>query len=92
MRERVPSDSMDSFVTAILQAEELGVQLSDALTSIAVEVRRDHAAQVRRQAGRATAKVSLIATVLVVPGAVVLMFASLFLPILQSGAFNAFLG
>lgn len=92
MRERVPSDAMDSFVTAILQAEELGVQLSDALASIAVEVRRDHAAQVKRQAGRATAKVSLIATVLVVPGAVILMFASLFLPILQSGAFNAFLG
>ncbi len=40
LRERNESDSLKSFVAAQLQAEELGVPLSEALNDIAIDMRR----------------------------------------------------
>ena len=40
LRERNESDSLKSFVAAQMQAEELGVPLSEALNDIATDMRR----------------------------------------------------
>jgi len=79
VRDRTRSESVGSFVTALLQAEELGVPLSHALKDIAAEVRRDRAQQVRRQAAKASSKVALVVTTTMVPGALILMMAGLVL-------------
>ena len=53
LRERNESDSLKSFVAAQLQAEELGVPLSEALNDIATDMRRMANQNARRQAQRA---------------------------------------
>jgi tight adherence protein C len=79
LRERNDAQSVASFVTAVLQAEELGTPLSRALSEIAVEVRREFAQEARRQAAKAGPKVSLVVTTFIVPGAMLLIGASLIL-------------
>lgn len=79
VRERTRSESVGVFVTALLQAEELGVPLAEALREIAAEVRRERAQQVRREAAKASPKVALVVTTTMVPGAIVLMIAGLVL-------------
>ena len=68
LRDRNDAESLGSFVTAVLQAEELGVPLSQALNDIAAEVRREFAQETRRRAAKAGPKVSLVVTVTIVPG------------------------
>lgn len=75
VRERNSSEGVAVFVTALLQAEELGTPLAQALTDIAAEIRRERAQQVRRAAAKAAPKVSLVVTTTIVPGAMVLMVA-----------------
>ncbi|MER7796864.1 type II secretion system F family protein [Microbacterium sp. NPDC096154] len=77
LRERTRSEAVGTFVTAMLQAEELGVPLAEALASIAADVRREHAARVRQQAAKAGPKVSLAMTVTVLPAALLLIVASM---------------
>lgn len=77
IRDRTPSDNVSAFVTALLQAEELGTPLEEALRQIAKEIRRAHAQQSRRAATRAQPKVSLVVTLLMVPGAIVLLGGSM---------------
>lgn len=79
VRDRTRSEPVAMFVTALLQAEELGVPLSHALRDIAAEVRRERAQQVRRQAAKASPKVALVVTTTMVPGAIILMIAGLVL-------------
>ncbi len=79
LRDRTRSEAFGNFVTALLQAEELGVPMSDALTDIAADVRREHAQKVRQQAAKAGPKVSLAVTVTIVPGALVLLVAAVLL-------------
>ena len=79
MRERNDVDALNSWISSMLQAEELGTPLSQALTDIASEVRRDRAAQVRKIAAKATPKVSLVVTTLIVPAALLLITSSLVL-------------
>lgn len=76
LRERNRSAAVGTFVTALLQAEELGVPLADALTDIASDVRREHAETVRQKAARAAPMVSLVVTMTIVPGALLLIVAS----------------
>lgn len=73
LRARTRSENVSSFVTALLQAEELGTPLEDALRQISQEVRRERAQQVRRAAARAQPKVSSVVTFTIVPGAIVLI-------------------
>lgn len=73
MRERTRSEGVAAFVTALLQAEELGVPLSSALESIASDVRREHAQRVRQAAAKAAPKVSLVVTLTIVPGTLILI-------------------
>lgn len=84
LRERNDAQSLGSFVTAVLQAEELGVPLSQALGDIAAEVRREFAQETRRRAAKAGPKVSLVVTVTIVPAAMLLIGASLVLANIDS--------
>jgi tight adherence protein C len=78
LRERNKSDSLKSFVAAQLQAEELGVPLAEALNDIAADMRRVAHQNARRRAQRAAPRVSLIATTLIVPGAMILILLSVY--------------
>ena len=79
LRDRNSSESLGTFVAAQLQAEELGVPLSEALNDIAEDMRRTAHQNARRQAARAAPRVSLIVTTLIVPGAMILILMSLLL-------------
>ena len=50
VRKRGRSENIDTFVTALLQSEELGTPIGEALQAIVKEIRRERAEQVRRDA------------------------------------------
>lgn len=77
LRARNGSPTMDSFVAAQLQAEELGVPLADALASIAEDTRRAAAQQARRRAQRATPRITLIAIALLLPATIMLILTGM---------------
>ncbi|MBV9466080.1 MAG: type II secretion system F family protein [Solirubrobacterales bacterium] len=79
LRARNNSPTLDSFVAAQLQAEELGVPLSDALAHIAADTRRMAAQEARRRAHRATPRISLIAATLLLPATMLLIVVGLFI-------------
>jgi tight adherence protein C len=79
LRDRNASEQLSSFVAAQLQAEELGVPLSEALNDIASDMRRITHQNARRAAQRAAPRVSLIVTTLIVPGAMILILLAIFL-------------
>jgi tight adherence protein C len=81
LRERNESDSLKSFVAAQLQAEELGVPLSEALNDIAADMRRMAGQNARREAQRASPRVSLLVTTLIVPGSMILIVLSMYFAI-----------
>ena len=54
LRDRNESDALKAFVAAQLQAEELGVPLSEALNDIASDMRRMASQTARREAQRAS--------------------------------------
>ena len=92
LRERNRSESMKSFVAAQLQAEELGVPLSEALNDIAADMRRLAHQNARRQAQRAGPRVSLLVTTLIVPGSMILILLSVFFATGADGSGNIFGG
>lgn len=73
LRARNDSSTLDSFVAAQLQAEELGVPLADALTNIAADTRRAAAQSARRRAQQVVPRVSLITAVLLLPATMLLI-------------------
>jgi tight adherence protein C len=77
LRDRTNSEFLGQFVTALLQAEELGVPLADALTHLAADMRQGFHQEARRRAARAAPRVSVITSLLVVPGAVILIIGAL---------------
>jgi tight adherence protein C len=79
LRRRNDSQALGQFVTALLQAEELGVPLAQALANLATDMRRDFYQLARRRAARAAPRVSLIVSIVVVPGAVLLIIGALFI-------------
>jgi tight adherence protein C len=76
VRSRNSSESLNQFITALLQAEELGVPLADALGNLAEDMRRSFYQSARRRAAKASPRVSLIVSTVIVPGAIVLIVAS----------------
>ena len=76
IKQRNSSESLNQFVTALLQAEELGVPLADALGNLAEDMRRSFYQAARRRAGKAAPRVSLIVSTIIVPGAIILILAS----------------
>lgn len=79
LRERNTSESLDKFVTALLQAEELGAPLSSVLGDISEDMRREFQQNARRRAAEATPRVGLIVTTVVLPGAMVLILTGIIL-------------
>jgi tight adherence protein C len=90
LRDRNASEQLSSFVAAQLQAEELGVPLSEALNDIAHDMRRSAHQMARRRAARAAPRVSLVITSLIVPGTMILIFVSMLLGsgLQESGLFD----
>jgi integral membrane protein len=78
VKERCDSENFDSFVVALLQSEELGTPIADALQSIVKEIRRERAEQVRQAAAKTAPKVAFIATVTMMPGTIILMMGGMF--------------
>lgn len=78
LRSRNESESLVTFVTALLQAEELGSSLADTLADIAVDMRREFQQDARRHAAQAAPRIGLVVTTLIVPGALVLIVVALF--------------
>jgi len=76
LRTRNRSESLSKFVAALLQAEELGVPLTDALADLATDMRRTFYQQARRRAANAAPRVSLVVTLLIVPGAIILIITA----------------
>lgn len=79
LRRRNTSESLGRMVSALLQAEELGAPLTDTLVSLGQEMRRFFAQDARQRASRAAPRVSLIITMVMVPGCLVIMVVGLFL-------------
>ncbi len=79
LRTRNDSEALNQFVVALLQAEELGTPLTEALDQIALEMRRSTAQRARQQAARTSPRVALVVTLVMVPGALVLLVVSILL-------------
>lgn len=73
LRRRNDSEPLSSFVTAYLQAEELGAPLAQTLNRIAEDMRRDSAQRQRQRAARVAPRVTLVTTLVLVPGAITLL-------------------
>ena len=78
VKERCDSENFDSFVVALLQSEELGTPIADALHSIVKEIRRERAEQVRQAAAKTAPKVAFIATITMMPGTIILLMGGMF--------------
>lgn len=78
LRERNDSRTLDNFVAAQLQAEELGVPLADALASIASDTRRLAAQNARRRAQRAAPRITLIVISMLLPATIMLIVVGVF--------------
>jgi tight adherence protein C len=78
LRERNTCDGVATFVTAVQQAEELGVPLTDALVDLARDMRQTAFQRARQRAQKATPRVSVVTTAVIAPGAVIIIIASLF--------------
>jgi tight adherence protein C len=79
MRQRNDSQSLSAFVTALLQAEELGSPITEALDQIAREMRRAASQAARRRAARAAPRVTLVVTLVMMPGTLALLAVAMFL-------------
>ena len=79
MQRRTGSDAMRVFVTAFLQAEELGAPLAETLNQIATDMRRDHFQSMRRKAAQTAPRVALVTSLLMVPAALIVLAVGLVL-------------
>jgi tight adherence protein C len=77
LRGRNRSEAFDSFVAALLQAEELGSPLSDAMIALAEDIRRAAAQSARRRAAQTAPRVSLVLTLVIVPASLALLVSGL---------------
>jgi tight adherence protein C len=77
MEQRTGSQAMHSFVTAFLQAEELGAPLADTLNQIAADMRRESAQRMRRRANQTAPRVTLVTSLVLVPATLILVVVGL---------------
>lgn len=78
LRTRTTSESLDSFITTLLQAEELGAPLADTLATIALDMRQTTAQRARQKAAKASPKIAGIVTIIMVPGTMALIMVSVY--------------
>ncbi len=77
MRDRTSAPSLHAFVTAFLQAEELGTPLRGFLEAYAQELRRTAGQRARTAAAKANPKISLVLTLVIMPALSLFMIGSL---------------
>lgn len=79
LRDRSDSEALAQFVTAFLQTDELGAPLVDALQQIALDMRRESSQRLRRQAARVAPRVTLVTSLVLVPGTLIPLMVGMFL-------------
>lgn len=77
LRTRNTSDGIKTLVTAVQQAEELGVPITKALVDLGRDMRQSAFQKARRRAQQAAPRVSVVTTLVIAPGAVIIIIASL---------------
>lgn len=78
LRSRTSSESLESFVVALLQSEELGSPLTEALNQIALDMRRVTAQRARQKAAKANPKISAVVSFIMVPATMLLIGVGMF--------------
>lgn len=79
LRRRSTSEPIGQFVSALLQSQELGSPLAESLTQIAVDMRRESGQRQRRKAAQVAPRVTLITSLVLLPGALILILVGLYL-------------
>lgn len=79
LRRRTNSEPLNQFVTAYLQAEELGAPLVDTLNQIATDMRKDAAQRSLQAAHRVEPRITLVTILVLVPAVLILVVASMVL-------------
>jgi tight adherence protein C len=74
LRARNDSEALSQFVGAYMQSEDLGAPLAQTLTRISEDTRRASAQAQRQKAARVAPRVTLVTSMVLVPGALVLLF------------------
>lgn len=79
LRKRNDSEALSQFVSAFMQSEDLGAPLAQTLTRISEDTRRASAQAQRQKAARVAPRVTLVTSMVLVPGALVLLFTGFIL-------------
>lgn len=79
LRSRNKSESLGQFVTALLQAEELGAPLAQALNEISVDMRRTYAQWARRKAQKVNPRITIVTLATILPGLLLLIVGAMLL-------------
>lgn len=77
LRDRSASPAMIEFITAYLQAEELGAPVGQFLTTYATELRRAAGQKARKAAAQANPKISLALTLVIMPAIAGMMIGAI---------------
>jgi tight adherence protein C len=85
LRDRNDSEGLDQFVAALLQAEELGTPLTRTMAGIADELRDTFAQDAKERAAKTAPRINLVVVLVVLPGAAMLLLATLLLGMDFSG-------
>ncbi|ADG75453.1 Type II secretion system F domain protein [Cellulomonas flavigena DSM 20109] len=79
LRRRSASESVGQFVSALLQSQELGAPLAESLQRIAEDMRKASGQRQRQAAAKASPRVTLVTSMVLVPGALVFIFVGMWL-------------
>lgn len=78
LRQRNRSEMLGQFVTAILQAEELGAPLATALMELSKDMRRESAQWAKRKAQRITPRITAVSAALTLPAIMAIVVGGMF--------------
>jgi tight adherence protein C len=93
LRDRNESPTLASFVTALLQGEELGAPLASTLNDLSATMRETWAQEAKRRAAKAEPKISLVLTFVIGPASILLFAAGLLLELFGGdNGFNTLFG
>lgn len=79
LRDRNDSESLSEFVTAYLQSDELGAPMVQTLNQIARDMRKASAQRQRRKAAQVAPRVTLVNSLVLVPGTLIVLLTGLLL-------------
>ena len=78
LRQRNSAEMLGQFVTAILQAEELGAPLATALMELSLDMRRESAQWAKRKAQRITPRITAVSASLTLPAIMMVVVGGMF--------------